>query len=1559
MDTQYDAILIPLEIEHTVVNVGESGQDLAGQLVDFSMMPHYGMGEDCARPRRSPNISEDLMSKPFEATNNPLPPGVHLHWALPKDFRRAVIQEQAEGQQSTAPRYRPVPNRWLIERVVFTRYHKTGEFKRDENIHSRCWVLESDALQTTRKNGSCAFPLDPEMMPQNGGPHYRFLGKVYEWEDWVKKENDPEDSTRYLDELHAMGYGDPLFSAYYPECRNVFGFHDDLEYRIKEEHNGAASDKLARDTKKYLTKDSGKYDYELRYVITGWYSRPWQDFSRSFEYKRWITGFGATQKDDRIDKIPVSTEKVNLNGLIYGYMPEAGNTGGSQQKEALNWLIFPLEKERFGQPAKGDQMGFQGSGQFSYQGIVHDEETGTPLTDVFIIIPGTNMGTKTDIDGRFRLNTNGVPTTMLFFKDGYAVAEYHPNNSYAIIKTSLRPTETFSLRTVLMGRIGGIIWDNSPSEKTTENNDSSSQKHDLRVVLANTPGQALAALLADGTENSHRTEAMLDALQLGLFAEEEKLDFPARLEGALHSAGFQADPGERRWSITRNRDGEQPRVPEGEDVLPSVQPEWADKLKNLNLLQQDMDKQFFRLKDRQQQVYADWYKFLIAEYDFSLDEITAEAQVNSIREYLANEADGLATSIASIGNVQEKIEALALELRMLLETWNRKKTHLNIRFELDRQPGTRYWSPLDPVLLFEGADAIPVRRYQNTDELLLVGRVPGVFQGESNLEMATGMKEFIEACKLFSGKPYAESTFLGLQDGSKNSWNPIYMDWEVETFPFTKPSDKDFNQKDWPADSIVANYDLFDGNPDLRLQDVSKESNNNEHYQNWIDDTVDTQQLSGKRLQSIQGRTFLSPNAHLPLLEQLQEQLKKAGIEKSDLIEKVRGLKVLSQSLSGFNDAMIMRKRILQLKVTDPLAQTRIFQDFTQQLRNLIGLNNAIAPLPSNLFLPLREGPFQIRKVRLVDCWGKTKTYHFTQNNSDGRIIIADAMRPPANVYPRKANMAYLPPRIIQPSRLNFRWLSATDQGSEAGTHASNTPICGYLMPNFLDSSIHVFDSTGAGLCVLARSAKNLVKNPFPGNSAPKQISDLHLENFINSIINNPDREKQIDFLADFLLAARESSGVNLPENYAQFDGMALLVGRPLALVRAKLSLELRGNPAVNNSWNARETVYQNQEFFTRPSMGFDKLRFAVRLGDKFRADDGFFAYYIDKGTETVQELYSPYSKDTGSVLDKGEFSAENYWKKSAALHRWKDVYAARKAYRQKEKLECIDQLAGLKIRLNRIFSGALSALEAQILKEPPAAEMADLQTLKARLEAYQQKLEKDERIEIPVALLDTLLDKGLITGQEMEELEDLPVRFRETKDRLEALETEYEDLDSAFQSYQKKIHDLQIKHGYKHEGLGLYAPHNDLLTLSLEEDELHLGILMDPRAAVHLTTGILPVKRVDIPPDLFAQAINNIQIAFLTTPVISPEPKETLDLGDNNSQKVDQKFLLQAPLQKGYNWTWFQPGEEAVIPSEQIGTPPAGYFPIFGPQLIFDGWMKMNPDKKPDSPEGQNTENS
>src|SRR5205814_8725489 len=83
---------------------------------------------------------------------------------------------------------------------------------------------------------------------------------------------------------------------------------------------------------------------------------------------------------------------------------------------------------------------------------------------------------------------------------------------------------------------------------------------------------------------------------------------------------------------------------------------------------------------------------------------------------------------------------------------------------------------------------------------------------------------------------------------------------------------------------------------------------------------------------------------------------------------------------------------------------------------------------------------------------------------------------------------------------------------------------------------------------------------------------------------------------------------------------LSLLLGRPLALVRAELGLELAGLPASDqNAIGKLDTK------------GFTKLKFPVRLGEAQNDTDGLIGYFTDAPQADAAGVFYPAAGATGT----------------------------------------------------------------------------------------------------------------------------------------------------------------------------------------------------------------------------------------------------------------------------------------------------------------------------------------
>jgi hypothetical protein len=120
---------------------------------------------------------------------------------------------------------------------------------------------------------------------------------------------------------------------------------------------------------------------------------------------------------------------------------------------------------------------------------------------------------------------------------------------------------------------------------------------------------------------------------------------------------------------------------------------------------------------------------------------------------------------------------------------------------------------------------------------------------------------------------------------------------------------------------------------------------------------------------------------------------------------------------------------------------------------------------------------------------------------------------------------------------------------------------------------------------------------PIPGSTLGiGGIANEWLRNFLNLAVSFSADEGQA-FLELVDLVLRKTDARLPPEDAA----MTVLLGRPLALVRASLALELQGLPA--GYWNTDLTPWKFE------TEGFEKLQVPVRLGSMRMQADGLVGY--------------------------------------------------------------------------------------------------------------------------------------------------------------------------------------------------------------------------------------------------------------------------------------------------------------------------------------------------------------
>jgi hypothetical protein len=419
-------------------------------------------------------------------------------------------------------------------------------------------------------------------------------------------------------------------------------------------------------------------------------------------------------------------------------------------------------------------------------------------------------------------------------------------------------------------------------------------------------------------------------------------------------------------------------------------------------------------------------------------------------------------------------------------------------------------------------------------------------------------------------------------------WTPMLVDWRVTWYPGA------------PSPSSALTPWTFSGGP------ASTDPRDDFSYA-WAGPTPPpmTQGIT------LQGRTFLTPQATDTFGARIEQTIARYA-DQPDLerdlwalnaaLDYLANADVLSQSLSGFNAALLELQQQVQPApgATQPIAHWL-------SPEGAPGFGPSVAPLPyapALQFNPIRAGHFAIEQLWVVDGFGQV-------------FDVLGAMQvPPAQLQPILGTdlatpgsplLVQLKPRLTQASRLRFEMLSATDDTRVVGIDADADPVCGWIIANRIDRSLLVYDTDGTpcGELFVARDAARWFPSPInyppPHGGAPAvDIENRHLSAMVRALLDARDSKLALEGL----LALIDECSFAIDAAAAWGDAaLPALVGAPIALVRARLGLDLQAAPAVSQRWD---------DTGTDATGGFDAVALPIQLGSTELLDDGLIGAYLN-----------------------------------------------------------------------------------------------------------------------------------------------------------------------------------------------------------------------------------------------------------------------------------------------------------------------------------------------------------
>jgi hypothetical protein len=270
----------------------------------------------------------------------------------------------------------------------------------------------------------------------------------------------------------------------------------------------------------------------------------------------------------------------------------------------------------------------------------------------------------------------------------------------------------------------------------------------------------------------------------------------------------------------------------------------------------------------------------------------------------------------------------------------------------------------------------------------------------------------------------------------------------------------------------------------------------------------------------------------------------------------------------------------------------------------------------------LAAGRITLTAARLVDAFGR-----FVKLPVDQLIV-------PARLAEANQRDMLARPRITAPARWRFDLVDATSTSTDAplaGIDQADlakqiTPIAGFLLPDHMDESLEVFAADGRPLGELLHDSYSdaVSWEIAPGRidvapaAGPTDDPDPthHLLGWVAAGVvaadaadrqGTPTRREDESSLSALLRAIDTTLWTVDPFGSLGTEHIAGLVGRPIAVVAARLSLDIK--PDLDGH------VYADPSLRAARQAAFDAMAaqvFEVRLGEVTRSDDGLLGYFVD-----------------------------------------------------------------------------------------------------------------------------------------------------------------------------------------------------------------------------------------------------------------------------------------------------------------------------------------------------------
>jgi hypothetical protein len=1184
-----DALL--LKDEHSVLS----------PTADFSRLPYASLtGDNNASVAW---LSEEIVPHPFEHATLRLRAGLHLHWTLPDAFLRGTNH----GQIRINPKYaEQLDSNTLTEELRRDLSHHEILLSNDITVHSggELWNVSGTNYRFKLKiqargmeDGQPVWQLQVQLPGLKPGAS--FVANQ-EFVDELNAGTLPQDLGEDLESLGLAGAEKPHIQSekrwsiedneadriYHVTLKQKRGNHPRQTLRVQSKSIvfPAVPNRWLIERMQNATVTGKAWIVESDYLgMNGelgqpavWYpvhaqpgGPPCRRLGRQVDYTTW------SEKKPSEPNNYVSC----LTALGYGdpsfaafypscysafgfYDSEIGEKSGQIEYQVIGWHSSAGDD-----PLQGAR--FEDARHQLYSHYQLDEDSQTPLV-------------------RDAISEEALRTVQGWSSETVSFSE--------LIKGENKTGPRFPQRSILAG---SILVDCKAMLSVGEKAEGA--KWDCEVAVGHTVTEALSAFAASKVAPNERAvvEDQVEALHLLSRMEDLHVDIGPKFREARQEKEFAAVDGGQRWTIVPPTTSQKP--PDASELDALISDDTKDLLRDLNKSEAQVDRLSGELAVLRRQLYSDWCKYMICAYPPE-GENEEYPDADEARRFI--ECHSL-PAVTAKREERRKARKKRDRQRDGIE-WILERDH---KLALKTRPAARFWCPKEPVLLIEASNLLPTTKHDGSGLL------------KCNTEENVGIPDSHEISKGLLPKIAGLQTKRHREEKQRpmvveQSWNPIFLDWKIKYLPMEGAEHVDPAHGGYWSEFVTSRFAFGPKCADLE----PREGEGN---------------FDKKLATPYQGRSILTPHGGLRLRHTIEEWMcrqLKLDPNKPDDMKTVRKTlmagdapdnwskvicrvygqlfgeegsskgyagRFMAQALTGFNAAMLMQRQTLQLPIADPLG-FKEDRKFASQVARAVAGENLTAPQPNNHFHPILAGGMQIERLRMVDAFGQFRNLNFDPD----KLIIAESM-----ALQGAQDTALLRPRIVQPARIKFRWLAADSPDGdvqEANDHRS--ALCGWVVPDILQHGllVHADDGTEMG-----RISSRGEWEGAPGRSsiAHWQIENRHLARLVASLLERGDLE-------DFFTGLNKHLAGILPADSAEYDGIQLLLGRPLAVVRARLELQVYALPAANQDWTVFQSelgILRTQPCGTVPRRihsGFDHVNFQFQLGDPEQLNDGLAAFW-------------------------------------------------------------------------------------------------------------------------------------------------------------------------------------------------------------------------------------------------------------------------------------------------------------------------------------------------------------